>query len=74
MRVRHEGLNRVVEIADGPAGDAQLAVMAESGWELYVPPEHTDPALAPDQPLPEPEPAKPKRASKTAPKGEDTTD
>ncbi len=50
MLLYHPGLDRTCVVADGPAGEAQAAVMAESGWSKTVPAEHTDPALAPDQP------------------------
>jgi len=68
MRLYHPGLDRTHDIPDD---EGLAAVLAESGWCKTIPPEHTDPALAAQQPdavyqLVTPEPEAKSRGKRTA--------
>lgn len=66
MRLYHPELKRTIDVPDS---EPLFTVLKESGWGKTIPAEHTDPALAAEQPdvVYQPVPAdQPKAASKSA--------
>lgn len=68
MRLYHKDLDRTIDVPDD---DGLFGVLKESGWSKTIPAEHTNQALAPEQPdvvyqpVPAAEPAKTRRTSKS---------
>lgn len=47
MRLYHPELERTIDVPDS---EPLFSVLKESGWSKTIPAEHTDPALAAEQP------------------------
>lgn len=75
MRLYHPELKKTIDVPDD---DDAVATLAKSGWGKTIPAEHSDPAVAADQPdvtyQPVAAESKAKRSTRSSPKGAESTD